>query len=348
MLRQNGDELARQEFSDLAQVTSVAVPLGEAFQRNQPLEAELDMPGDALPGDNTRVFLRNRQQTPWIGVVNFEGEAGMFRYGLHALRSALNADERYSYLLGEAEEPRAEEVDVLLLLGDHPIRTTAFSGFPLRLFVPTRLGDWQTWAQRPADAPDAANAEAPRTLPAEQWQVDWTQTPLAQEWGITRQENGLFYAEAQDLWLAPTGLGEEWGPFYQEQRFPDEIKRWLDQLLMRHPVTLAGTFESGSPQLRALLNQSPYLQPGSYEVPDASGAQTLKFAVNVPVRESDLTLMSDAAFAAMQDYLEQAGQQLSAESRSVSNDLRELLLWTLLLLAGLELAWAFWRLKHPV
>ncbi len=348
VVQQAGEELAVQDLPDLAQVTSVELPLGDAFQRNQPLEARLEMRGDALAADDTRVFLRNRQQTPWVGVVNFEGESGMFRYGLHALRSALNADELYSYLLGDAEEPRAEEVDALLLLGDHPIRAEAFAGFPLRLFFPTRLGDWQTWAQRPADAPESSDALTEEALPREQWQVDWTQTPLAQEWGIVRDPSGLFYAEARDLWLAPTGFGEEWGPFYQEQRFPDEVKRWLDLLLRQHPVTLAGTFESGSPQLRALLSDSPFLLPGSYEVPEASGERTLRFAVNVPVRESNLTLMSDEEFAAMQEYLERAGQQLTAESRSVSNDLRELLLWMLLLLAGVELTWAFWRLKHPV
>jgi hypothetical protein len=151
-------------------------------------------------------------------------------------------------------------------------------------------------------------------------------------------------------------VGEEWGPLYQEQRFADEVQALLEQVLREHPVRLAGTFESGSPQLRELAGlRATTLKPGVYTVrgqPSALDSEEVerqvRFAVNLPARESDLALMSEEELEKMQEHLSSANRILSPESRSASNDLRDWLLWVALALACVELLMAFRRLMRNI
>lgn len=352
---QGASELAAGEAVWMQGPLGFSLKLDPSFQRSLPVEVQLEASGDELGADNRRVFLRDRARTPWVGLVNFEGEAGIFQYGLHALRSALNANRTYAFLLSE---PTPEDaVDLLVLLGDHPVRAERFAGFPLRIFIPTRLGDWREWStQRLQEPPEPQSEASLLKLPPEQWRVDWSQTPLAEEWQIVRTGNGLFYSKVKKLWLLETGVGEEWGPLYQEQRFADEVQALLEQVLREHPVRLAGTFESGSPRLRELAGlRATTLKPGVYTVrgqPSALDSEEVerqvRFAVNLPARESDLALMSEEELEKMQEHLSSANRILSPESRSASNDLRDWLLWVALALACVELLMAFRRLMRNI
>ena len=126
----------------------------------------------------------------WVGIMTSEGPEGMFRHGLHALKSALNASGTYSYLVHDAAQMKELSPDVLILLGDHPLRWDSLNDHPPALFIPTRLDDWKQNARKTVQTEETLDRDNTSLWPEDQWLVDWSRASFVDKWQLVRNEIG--------------------------------------------------------------------------------------------------------------------------------------------------------------
>lgn len=333
-----GTELVEWEGKNQA----VTIQLDSAAKINQPMEVLLESKNDEFQADNVRFFQKTFMEDLWVGILSSEGTTGIYRHGLHPLKSALNANGYYSFLLSNVKAIAEYKPQLLLFLGDHPLRymevlqSSVAKTLP-KLFIPTRLEDWKKQALYSKEG---------------QWQVDWTQISFAQEWGIKKITPLLYYSEQKDLWFLTTGLSAAWGNLYKNPQLPDQIKLWFLKLNQDYSNRYAGVFESGN--LLPFSKSTAFSGLGHYKLQEQSVTKNgkserltkqINFSVNLPQKESDLQLMSDKEWKEMQDHFESYTPILPAQSLSSANALRTGLLWLLLACLCLELFRSAARLR---
>jgi len=98
------------------------LPLSDLFQKKKPVSIRLETELEQADFDDLLHFQESTLNDLWVGIMTSEGPDGIFRHGLHALKSALNASETYSYLVHDSAHMKELSPDVLILLGDHPLR----------------------------------------------------------------------------------------------------------------------------------------------------------------------------------------------------------------------------------
>ena len=124
-----------------------------------------------------------------MGLLSTEGVSALYRYGLHPLKSALNANDFFSFLFSNPETLKAANPDLVILLADDPRRfEDVYPETPIRLFVPTRPADWSNLA-----------IDNHSLLPKEQLALDWRKANLGPVWLIEQFIQGLHQATAQQL-----------------------------------------------------------------------------------------------------------------------------------------------------
>lgn len=342
------------------------VVLEAGFQRHDPIRVRLEAPDDPVAWDNERLFLAAATENLWVAIVTTIGGEGLYRHGLHALKSALNAAGIFSFVATTTDDLQAFPPDLILLLADHPERASRLpEDAPPTLFIPTRLDDWRELATQSASHPEKtsesgvgrAKLSVPDTSPGElppepeaQWRMDWRNWPEAQAWQVEVVNPDLQYAKEQDLWMLTTGVSSAWGPLYQQRAFADRVRNWLEQMLRQAPVQRLGTFESGSRELAEVLDENPHLRPGYYKLPLEEATPERRLVVTVPERESKLSVLSDDELARMQQHFDERSTRPDVQSQASAERLREWLLWLVLALVLLEVALAalrVWRPLHP-
>ena len=314
--------------------------LNEDFERHAPLEIVLEGEHGGNVLDNPRFFQWNPAQNFWVSIVTSEGNSGIYRHGLHQLKSALNANQTFAFLSATLEDLQAHPPDILLLLGDHPFRwTETLKAHAPKLFIPTRLGDWKAVSMQLESAMGG--------LPKAQWRVDWSKTPFAEEGQIEQINDALYYSPTWNLWLLATGVSPQWGPLYQDVVFADELQGWLALLSEKALHQYWGTLEIGSPLLQKIdpEAQTSHWTPGHYRIEDPQTAKIYHFSLNLPRQESEPHLLSKGQLVEMQSYFTQQSQQMSAQKAMPAvNEWREMLLWGLWGLLLLELFYLVARL----
>ncbi len=345
----------------------VEVKLDKNFERHKPIEVILDHPQNENRLDNVRFYQQSRLNPLWAAIFTSEGNAGIYRHGLHQLKSALNANQVFSFLSTTATDVQTYQPDVLLLLGDHPIRwEDSLKTVESKLFIPTRLGDWRAFAQPVADLSDettgsllgdtnantgtteadATNEDTP-DFPVGQWVVDWSQTELAEPWGIQKVNDHLYYSESRNMWLLATGISPAWGPLYKDVVFADVLQEWLTHIVEAHSQQYLGTFEAGNPLPSAVGQSSRWTQwkPGHYSVGNEGQQKTYHFSINLPSSESLPRLLTDEELLEMRQYFERKAEQEQMRNFLPSADkLREWLLWILLAFTAAEILYVMARL----
>jgi hypothetical protein len=338
------------------------VILGENFKRHEPLLVRMEALDDPVAWDNEQWFLPPATENLWVAMVTTIGGEGLYRHGLHALKSALNAAGFFSYVATTTGDLQEFPPDLILLLADHPERISQLpKDAPPTLFIPTRFEDWREFALLFKNQPESKAGRAKRSVPnasqAEnssepeaQWRVDWRNWPEAQAWQVEVVNPDLQYATGRDLWMLTTGVSSAWGPLYQQHAFADRVRDWLEQMLQRAPVQRLGTFASGSRELAEVLNGNPHLRPGDYTLPLETETPERRFVVTLPEREAQLSVLSDDELARMQQHFDERSARPDTQNQVSAKRLREWLLWLVLTLVLLEVVLAalrVWRPPHP-
>ena len=97
------------------------------------------------------------------------------------MKSALNANDFFSFLFSNPETLKAANPDLVILLADDPRRfADVYPETPIRLFIPTRPADWSNLA-----------TDNHSLLPKEQLALDWSKADLGPEWLIEQSVPGL-------------------------------------------------------------------------------------------------------------------------------------------------------------
>lgn len=306
-----------------------SLPLNSNYQHHVPLQISIEPRLPDPEFDNRYYFQSSRGADLRVGIWSTEGVSALYRYGLHPLKSALNANAFYSFLFDNPRALEAAKPDLLILLADDPRRFPAGKpDAPVRLFIPTRLEDWRT-----------LQTDNQSHHPIAQQVLDWSQANLGETWSITSEFPGLFRAAEQQLWLLDTGLASAWGPLYQQQGFVDQLRTWLTHLWQSHPQQQLGSWPVGQP-----IPQVPYgwRIPGHYEV--AIDNRTFSFAINLAEQESLPDLLTDAELQQMQNFFSQQAETQEQEL-AASDTLQDWLRWLLLLLLLLEVLWVVQRIR---
>lgn len=337
---QNGQTIGTQKIIWQGEGTQkLEILLQKAFQRHHPLEIILqEEEGNVL--DNTRFFQWHQAKNFWVSIVTSEGNSGIYRHGLHQLKSALNANQIFAFLSATHQDLEHHKPDVLLLLGDHPIRwAETLKDYPSKLFIPTRLGDWKTIATQ-------NDSSSPQGLRS-QWFVDWRKAEFAEEWKIQKVNEYLYYSPVWNLWFLATGVSPRWGSLYQDVVFADQVQAWLITLIEKAPDQYLGTLDLGNSSLKKIAPDALTYQwiPGHYQILNPAEEKTYHFSVNLPSQESTLDWLTDAQLEKMQQHFEQQTQHLEKQSAVPAvNQLREWLLWGLWGLLLLEILYVMIRL----
>ncbi|MGK5094898.1 BatA domain-containing protein [Deltaproteobacteria bacterium TL4] len=325
------------------------IQLSSDFLRVEPVELTLTERAQDPEIDNIYYYQMNRTQNPWIAIMTSEGISGIYRHGLHQLKSALNANQMISFMLNTLDEINHYQPDLFLLLGDHPLRwAKTLKAFKNKLFIPTRLGDWQDYAAQ-ISSQTQGKMKASLILPEDQWRINWTQVSFAKEWDIIEVSELLYYSKVWDLWLLATGISPSWGSLYKDASFTNHLKTWILHLLQEDPIQSLGTFEAGGPLPPMIPVSSSHLKPGHYQVPDSQSEKVYRFSINLPARESLPRLRSESELQTMQAFFnQQHDKRFIQQGNASSEELRMWLLMTLLLLMLVEVFYALWRLIHPL
>ena len=361
-VQQNGQNTGTWSGMWNTEPLAAKVILGENFKRHEPLLVRMEALDDPVAWDNEQWFLPPATENLWVAMVTTIGGEGLYRHGLHALKSALNAAGVFSYVATTTEDLQEFPPDLILLLADHPERISQLpKDAPPTLFIPTRFEDWREFALLFKNQPESKAGRAKRSVPnasqAEnssepeaQWRVDWRNWPEAQAWQVEVVNPDLQYATGRDLWMLTTGVSSAWGPLYQQHAFADRVRDWLEQMLQRAPVQRLGTFASGSRELAEVLNGNPHLRPGDYTLPLETETPERRFVVTLPEREAQLSVLSDDELARMQQHFDERSARPDTQNQVSAKRLREWLLWLVLTLVLLEVVLAalrVWRPPHP-
>ena len=361
-VQQNGQNTGTWSGMWNTEPLAAKVILGENFKRHEPLLVRMEALDDPVAWDNEQWFLPPATENLWVAMVTTIGGEGLYRHGLHALKSALNAAGFFSYVATTTGDLQEFPPDLILLLADHPERISQLpKDAPPTLFIPTRFEDWREFALLFKNQPESKAGRAKRSVPnasqAEnssepeaQWRVDWRNWPEATAWQVEAVNLDLQYAKDRDLWLLTTGVSSAWGPLYQQRAFADQVRGWLEQILRRTPVQRLGTFASGSRELAEVLNGNPHLRPGDYTLPLETETPERRFVVTLPEREAQLSVLSDDELARMQQHFDERSARPDTQNQVSAKRLREWLLWLVLTLVLLEVVLAalrVWRPPHP-
>ena len=361
-VQQNGQNTGTWSGMWNTEPLAAKVILGENFKRHEPLLVRMEALDDPVAWDNEQWFLPPATENLWVAMVTTIGGEGLYRHGLHALKSALNAAGVFSYVATTTEDLQEFPPDLILLLADHPERISQLpKDAPPTLFIPTRFEDWREFALLFKNQPESKAGRAKRSVPnasqAEnssepeaQWRVDWRNWPEAQAWQVEVVNPDLQYATGRDVWMLTTGVSSAWGPLYQQHAFADRVRDWLEQMLQRAPVQRLGTFASGSRELAEVLNGNPHLRPGDYTLPLETETPERRFVVTLPEREAQLSVLSDDELARMQQHFDERSARPDTQNQVSAKRLREWLLWLVLTLVLLEVVLAalrVWRPLHP-
>lgn len=326
------DQLLSQQkirWEGIPQTLQILLP--PSAQRLKPFDVKLKAPLDSNLSGNYVYIQWNSKKTPWIGILTSEGWQGMYERGLHQLKAALIANQMESFLMTTRGELERLQPDLVILLGDHPARwQTDLPTKTEALFIPTRLEDWSDLTV----APEARFAE----LPKEQIQLDWRQAPFASDWGIDAVGPVLFRSNNPAMWLLGTGVSPQWGPLYQAASFVETLRQWVKIPLDHQLIQLLGTFEVDDPALTEVIGSPVAFYPGHYSENSFSGTTSSQFAVNVSSRELGSRWMTSQEIQEMQDYFKKKRKEsFSEEQGSSINQIRRMLLWTILALMFFEL-----------
>ena len=361
-VQQNGQNTGTWSGMWNTEPLAAKVILGENFKRHEPLLVRMEALDDPVAWDNEQWFLPPATENLWVAMVTTIGGEGLYRHGLHALKSALNAAGFFSYVATTTGDLQEFPPDLILLLADHPERISQLpKDAPPTLFIPTRFEDWREFALLFKNQPESKAGRAKRSVPnasqAEnssepeaQWRVDWRNWPEAQAWQVEVVNPDLQYATGRNLWMLTTGVSSAWGPLYQQHAFADRVRDWLEQMLQRAPVQRLGTFASGSRELAEVLNGNPHLRPGDYTLPLETETPERRFVVTLPEREAQLSVLSDDELARMQQHFDERSARPDTQNQVSAKRLREWLLWLVLTLVLLEVVLAalrVWRPPHP-
>jgi len=361
-VQQNGQNTGTWSGMWNTEPLAAKVILGENFKRHEPLLVRMEALDDPVAWDNEQWFLPPATENLWVAMVTTIGGEGLYRHGLHALKSALNAAGVFSYVATTTEDLQEFPPDLILLLADHPERISQLpKDAPPTLFIPTRFEDWREFALLFKNQPESKAGRAKRSVsnasqaenssePEAQWRVDWRNWPEAQAWQVEVVNPDLQYATGRDLWMLTTGVSSAWGPLYQQHAFADRVRDWLEQMLQRAPVQRLGTFASGSRELAEVLNGNPHLRPGDYTLPLETETPERRFVVTLPEREAQLSVLSDDELARMQQHFDERSARPDTQNQVSAKRLREWLLWLVLTLVLLEVVLAalrVWRPPHP-
>jgi len=329
----------------------IQIDLGYQYNRTQPIEVQLESQNEDPSFDNIRFYQKSRLDKSWIAILTSEGTTGVYRHGLHQLKSALNANHVVSFLVTQLEELQRTQPDLILLLGDFPIRwaeplKNETLSVPGKLFIPTRLGDWKAFATQ---IPLTENQTTPiSTFPPNQWKIDWSKVDFAQEWKIRQKSDMLYYSEKWDMWLLATGISPSWGALYKDISFADQVQTWIEQIYNSYQIQLLGTFETGMPLPLSIPLPPNHLVPGHYVIQAPNQNKTFHFSINLPAKESIPDLFSKDDLHIMQNHFDEKHHQYQQQQgEGVSNQLRNALLWGLLSLLGIELLVAYRHLIQP-
>ena len=305
--------------------------LSPEYEHHAPLQILIEPQLPDPDYDNHYYFQSSRGDDLRVGLLSTEGVSALYRYGLHPLKSALNANDFFSFLFSNPETLKAANPDLVILLADDPRRfVDVYPETPIRLFVPTRPADWNSLA-----------ADNHSLLPKEQLALDWSKADLGPEWLIEQSIPGLHQATAQQLWLLDTGVSNAWGPLYQQQSFVDQLRDWLSYLWQEHPRRQLGSLKVG----QQISGVTPgWRLPGHYELKDDN--LTLAFAVNLAEQESLPELMTEEELEQMQSFFVDQAAFLERQ-QAASDTLQDWLRWLLLLLLLLEVLWVLKRLLKP-
>ena len=361
-VQQNGQNTGTWSGMWNTEPLAAKVILGENFKRHEPLLVRMEALDDPVAWDNEQWFLPPATENLWVAMVTTIGGEGLYRHGLHALKSALNAAGVFSYVATTTGDLQEFPPDLILLLADHPERISQLpKDAPPTLFIPTRFEDWREFALLFKNQPESKAGRAKRSVsnasqaenssePEAQWRVDWRNWPEAQAWQVEVVNPDLQYATGRDLWMLTTGVSSAWGPLYQQHAFADRVRDWLEQMLQRAPVQRLGTFASGSRELAEVLNGNPHLRPGDYTLPLETETPERRFVVTLPEREAQLSVLSDDELARMQQHFDERSARPDTQNQVSAKRLREWLLWLVLTLVLLEVVLAalrVWRPLHP-
>ena len=357
-VQQNGQNTGTWSGMWNTEPLAAKVILGENFKRHEPLLVRMEALDDPVAWDNEQWFLPPATENLWVAMVTTIGGEGLYRHGLHALKSALNAAGVFSYVATTTDDLQEFPPDLILLLADHPERISRLpKDTRPTLFIPTRFEDWREFAVHESTSqPDVdrgkrsvseASPQENPSGPEAQWRVDWRNWPEATAWQVEAVNLDLQYAKERDLWLLTTGVSSAWGPLYQQRAFADQVRGWLEQILRRTPVQRLGTFASGSRELAELLNGNPHLRSGDYTLPLEKETPERRFVVVLPEREAQLSILSDDELARMQQHFDERSARPDIQSQVSAERLREWLLWLVLMLVLLEVALAALRVWRP-
>ena len=361
-VQQNGQNTGTWSGMWNTEPLAAKVILGENFNRHEPLLVRMEVLDDPVAWDNEQWFLPPATENLWVAMVTTIGGEGLYRHGLHALKSALNAAGFFSYVATTTGDLQEFPPDLILLLADHPERISQLpKDAPPTLFIPTRFEDWREFALLFKNQPESKAGRAKRSVsnasqaenssePEAQWRVDWRNWPEAQAWQVEVVNPDLQYATGRNLWMLTTGVSSAWGPLYQQHAFADRVRDWLEQMLQRAPVQRLGTFASGSRELAEVLNGNPHLRPGDYTLPLETETPERRFVVTLPEREAQLSVLSDDELARMQQHFDERSARPDTQNQASAKRLREWLLWLVLTLVLLEVVLAalrVWRPLHP-
>ena len=361
-VQQNGQNTGTWSGMWNTEPLAAKVILGENFNRHEPLLVRMEVLDDPVAWDNEQWFLPPATENLWVAMVTTIGGEGLYRHGLHALKSALNAAGFFSYVATTTGDLQEFPPDLILLLADHPERISQLpKDAPPTLFIPTRFEDWREFALLFKNQPESKAGRAKRSVsnasqaenssePEAQWRVDWRNWPEAQAWQVEVVNPDLQYATGRNLWMLTTGVSSAWGPLYQQHAFADRVRDWLEQMLQRAPVQRLGTFASGSRELAEVLNGNPHLRPGDYTLPLETETPERRFVVTLPEREAQLSVLSDDELARMQQHFDERSARPDTQNQASAKRLREWLLWLVLTLVLLEVVLAalrVWRPPHP-
>jgi len=358
LVQQNGQNIGSWSGTWNTEPLATKVLLGAKFKRHEPLLVRMEALDDPVTWDNERWFLPPATENLWVALVTTSGGEGLYRHGLHALKSALNAAGFFSYVATTTDDLQEFPPDLILLLADHPERISRLpKDTRPALFIPTRFEDWREFAVHESTSqPDVdrgkrsvseASPQENPSGPEAQWRVDWRNWPEATAWQVEAVNLDLQYAKERDLWLLTTGVSSAWGPLYQQRAFADQVRGWLEQMLRRTPVQRLGTFASGSRELAELLNGNPHLRSGDYTLPLEKETPERRFVVVLPEREAQLSILSDDELARMQQHFDERSARPDIQSQVSAEHLREWLLWLVLMLVLLEVALAALRVWRP-
>lgn len=358
LVQQNGQNIGSWSGTWNTEPLATKVLLGAKFKRHEPLLVRMEALDDPVTWDNERWFLPPATENLWVALVTTSGGEGLYRHGLHALKSALNAAGFFSYVATTTDDLQEFPPDLILLLADHPERISRLpKDTRPTLFIPTRFEDWREFAVHESTSqPDVdrgkrsvseASPQENPSGPEAQWRVDWRNWPEATAWQVEAVNLDLQYAKERDLWLLTTGVSSAWGPLYQQRAFADQVRGWLEQILRRTPVQRLGTFASGSRELAELLNGNPHLRSGDYTLPLEKETPERRFVVVLPEREAQLSILSDDELARMQQHFDERSARPDIQSQVSAERLREWLLWLVLMLVLLEVALAALRVWRP-